>query len=392
MATDKPGWRSFFAIVAIQAMIFLFDVTTMWDDVSIGFLYIVPTLMAFFISGNRLRVLVVAVSITLILVGSVIPLPTTWFEGLDIDLPREVRGLMPPELIILSEMALPLRLPSAADLPLPVGDDSFVFVTNRLLASVTVLITGIMVYYRVKLEKTLSDALAKERRASALQRAFVSMVSHEFRTPLTIIDGEAYRILKIKDSITPENLERRSRSIRDAVQRLVNLIEKILYTSRAFDNKIEMKVVRVNLWTLLRSICVQHSQMSSGRHITLDLYDIPVSIKGDIDLLTYVFDNLIGNAVKYSPEGAEIEVSGGSEGGRAVISVRDQGIGIPPDDLQNLFEPYYRGRNVSGISGSGVGLYLVDSFVRLHGGKIVVDSTVGKGSVFTVSLPISAGG
>ncbi len=363
-----------FLIVAAQATIFFFDVATLWDDVAIGFLYIVPTLMSFFLSGNRLRWVVVMLSVLFIIFGGIFPL--------EVDLPwpigESTRFLLPFELML----SFPI------DLPVTIRDEFFVFLTGRIWALVTVLVTAIVVFYRIRLEQTLSAALDKERRASSLQRAFVSMVSHEFRTPLTIIDGEAYRMLKTRDAITPETLEKRARSIRSSVTRLIKLIEKILYTSRAFDNRIEMKVGRVNLWTLLRTISAQHAQVAPLHTITLHVQDIPVSLRGDSDLLAYVFDNLIGNAVKYSPSNSEVLVTGSSEPGHAVITVTDRGIGIPEDDRRNLFEPYYRGSNVGGVSGSGVGLYLVASFVRMHGGRIEVASTVGKGSTFTVSLPV----
>lgn len=364
-------------IVAAQICIFIFDVATSWDDVAIGFLYIVPTLMSFFIHNNRLRTVVVVSSILFIGLGGIFPLAPEYSLGIDL-------FAWMPGLVSWLIASSPWADAGAID------EGMVMALTGRAWALITVAITGIIIYYRLRLEQTLSAALSKEQRASSLQRAFVSMVSHEFRTPLTIIDGEAYRINKLKETITPENLEKRAKTIRTAVTRLVNLIEKILYTSRAFDNKIVMKVGRVNLWNLLRSICYQHSQVSASHKIIFNIYDIPVSIKGDVDLLTYVFDNLIGNAIKYSPSGSEIEVSGTAEHSKAVISIRDQGIGIPKDDLTNLFEPYYRGSNVGGISGSGVGLYLVRSFVLMHGGRIEVESEVGKGSTFTVHLPISA--
>ncbi|MBI1320968.1 MAG: hypothetical protein GC168_18735 [Candidatus Hydrogenedens sp.] len=344
-------WRAIFrkklfiAIMTAQFMIFAFDTTTRADDVSIGFLYTIPTLMGFLIIERGLQITIVVLSITLILTGCFFPVP--------------------------------------------IETDLLVFFANRVLSIITVLITGIMVNYRVRMEQTLGDALAKERKASAMQRAFVSMVSHEFRTPLTIIDGEAYRMGKVKQAVSPEDLQTRVKSIRQAVSRMIVLIERILYTSRAFDNKISMHLERVNLWTLLKSIGRQHSEVALSHQIKVNVHDLPVSIRADRNLVTYILDNLIGNAIKYSPEGSVVEVTGQTNGTMAVIAVRDQGIGIPEADLPNLFEPYYRGGNVAGISGSGVGLYLVETFVRMHGGRILVESVEGQGSVFTVQMPVA---
>jgi signal transduction histidine kinase len=336
------GW--FFTIVGAQILIFFFDVSIREDDVSIGFLYTLPTLMGFFVKDGVLQRTIVGISIVLIIVGCFIPLPS------------------------------PDSLP--------------VFVANRVLSVFTVLITGIMVYFRVKLEQTLGEALANEKNASATQRAFVSMVSHEFRTPLTIIDGEAYRLIKIKDSIAPEDIEKRATSIRYSVTRMVNLIEGVLYSSRAQENRIILHLQWINLRSLIRSVCHQQSRVATDHVIEYDVAGLPGSVRGDRSLLTYVFDNLLANAVKYSSRGTTISVVGEVVDGFAVITVRDRGIGIPAGDIGRLFEPYFRARNASGFSGSGVGLYIVQTFIKLHGGRVTVDSVIGQGSAFTVHLPI----
>ena len=338
------GLEWFFTIVGAQISIFFFDVCTREDDVSIGFLYTVPTLMGFFVKDRTLQATIVGISIVLIVVGCFIPLP--------------------------------------------VRDDLPVFIANRVLSVITVLITGIMVHFRAKLERTLGDALAKEKSASATQRAFVSMVSHEFRTPLTIIDGEAYRLIKIRDTITPEDIDKRARSIRLSVARMVNLIEGVLYSSRAQENKVVVNAERVNLRALVRSVCEEQARVAAGHTIEYALGDLPPVIQADRNLLTYVFDNLISNAVKYSPEGSTVLVGGDTVEGRAVVEVRDRGIGIPAEDLPKLFEPYFRAGNASGIPGSGVGLYIVKTFVGLHGGRVTVESAEGRGSVFQVHLPV----
>ena len=344
MINKVVGLEWFFTIVVAQISIFFFDVGTREDDVSIGFLYTLPTLMSFFVKDRTLQKAIVGISVVLIVVGCFIPMP--------------------------------------------VQDDLPVFVANRILSVVTVLITGIMVNIRVKLEQTLADALAKERSASATQRAFVSMVSHEFRTPLTIIDGEAYRMIKTKETIAPDDIEQRARSIRGSVTKMVNLIEGVLYSSRAQENSIVLNVERVNLRGLIRSVCHEQAQVAIGHVIDCEVAGLPPTIMADRNLLTYVFDNLVANAVKYSPEGSVVTVRGGVEAGEAVVSVRDTGIGIPAEDLPKLFEPYFRAGNASGFSGSGVGLYIVRTFVTLHEGRVGVDSELGRGSVFRVHLPV----
>jgi len=105
-------------------------------------------------------------------------------------------------------------------------------------------------------------------------------------------------------------------------------------------------------------------------------------------LLFQVFSNLLSNAIKYSPGGGLIEISAAKEQASVVLTVEDHGLGIPKQDFDRLFERYFRGSNVSGIIGTGVGLYLVKMVVELHGGRIVVESSEGSGSTFTVRLPI----
>jgi signal transduction histidine kinase len=113
-------------------------------------------------------------------------------------------------------------------------------------------------------------------------------------------------------------------------------------------------------------------------------------VYGDASLLSQIFCNLLSNAVKYSPEGAVIEASAAREDEQIVVSIKDQGIGIPEAEREQVFERYFRGSNTSGIGGSGVGLSLVRSIVDLHKGSILLESIEGKGSRFTLRFPAAA--
>jgi len=338
------GLPWFFAIVLVQIAIFLLDVFIIEDDVSIGFLYTLPTLMGFFVKDRVLQATIVGISITLIIIGCFIPPP------------------------LHTNLA--------------------VFATNRFLSVVTVLITGIMVYLRVTLAQTLAEALVAEKDAAATQRAFVSMISHEFRMPLAVIDGEAYRLIESRDSISPEGIARRATAIRESVARMVALIEAVLYSSRAQDNKIVLHLESIDLCALIAEVCRQQAQAAAAHVIEPRLAGLPSRIEGDRNLLTYAFDNLIANGVKYSPEGSTVTVTGTSQDDFAVIAVEDSGIGIPTEDLPKLFEPYFRASNVGSLRGSGVGLYIVRCVARLHGGRVSVTSQPGHGSVFTLHLPL----
>jgi signal transduction histidine kinase len=235
----------------------------------------------------------------------------------------------------------------------------------------------------------LAERLAQEQRLTSLQRNFVSMASHEFRTPLNIIDGHAQRLIRMKDRISSEEINERARKLRSAVLRLTHLIDNLLNSSRLIDGGAEhyFHPTPIDLAHVLHEVTQLHQEMSPGSNILEKLEPAPLLTAGDPKLLFQVFSNLLSNAVKYSPEGGPIEVDARLED-EIVVAVTDRGIGIPKQDLDRLFERYHRGSNVSGIVGTGLGLYLVKMVVDLHGGSVVVESSEGEGSRFTVRLPV----
>lgn len=236
----------------------------------------------------------------------------------------------------------------------------------------------------------LEERLAQEQRLALMQRNFVSMASHEFRTPLTIIDGHARRLIKMKDAITPGEIDERAGKVRAAVLRLTHLIDNLLNSARVIDGGAELYFhpAELDLAAMLREVCQLHREMVPGTQIAERIATAPMLLVGDGKLLFQVFSNLLSNAVKYSPAGGFIEVAAEIVDGDIVVAVADRGIGIPAGDLDRLFERYHRGSNVSGIVGTGVGLYLVKIAVELHGGGIEVTSKEGEGSRFCIRLPI----
>lgn len=237
--------------------------------------------------------------------------------------------------------------------------------------------------------RRLTDALEREQKASALQRQFVAMASHEFRTPLAIIDGAAQRLVRRQGEIEPNFVADKSQQIRLAVSRMVELMESILSFDKLESGMAGMKAEECHIRDLLSACCQRQQELSKDHHISLDLANLPQTIVADRSALEQIFGNLLSNAVKYSPGSAEIEVRGRSDGSKVEVSVRDGGIGIDQDDLPKMFERYFRARTSTGIAGTGIGLNLVKSYVELHGGKITVESRKGEGSTFIVSLPIS---
>jgi signal transduction histidine kinase len=238
----------------------------------------------------------------------------------------------------------------------------------------------------------LEEKLAQEQRLALLQRNFVSMASHEFRTPLSIIDGHAQRLIKMKDRLQPNEIDERAGKVRGAVLRLTHLIENLLESSRLIDAGagLYFHPEEIDLSALLHEICQLHREIAPGSQIEERFATAPLPLVGDSKLLFQMFSNLLSNAIKYSASGDLVEISAELDAGHVLVTVKDNGIGIPAKDIDQLFERYYRGSNVSGIVGTGVGLYLVKMVIEVHGGEIAVESTEGEGSKFSVRLPIKA--
>jgi two-component system, OmpR family, sensor kinase len=241
----------------------------------------------------------------------------------------------------------------------------------------------------------LEEKLAQEQRLTQLQQDFVTMASHEFRTPLTVIDGQAQRLLKIGDPASPGTIVERAKHIRRAVLRMTTTIDYLLNSSRLIEDGAQLYFHpdEVDLRVLLEEVCHLHQEIAPRSQIVQRLGKAgrtALRVFGDSKLLFQMFSNLISNAIKYSDDGRRIDVTADVEFQQVVVTVQDQGIGIPTNDLAHVFGRYSRGSNVSGIVGTGVGLYLVKMVVDLHGGSVAVESKGGEGSRFTVRLPMSS--
>jgi two-component system OmpR family sensor kinase len=236
----------------------------------------------------------------------------------------------------------------------------------------------------------LEEALENERRVTAQQRNFITMTSHEFRTPLTVIDAQAQRLIKLKHRHNPDDVLHRATRIRSAVTRLTGIMDGLLGPSQLLDGQAVYHPTEIDPAALLHDVCQLHRETTHGADIKEDFGDMPPFMHGDLKLLFALFSNLLSNAIKYSPAGSPVEVIAGIErgGDTLLVTVRDHGVGIPERDRARLFERYFRGSNATGIAGSGVGLHLVAMVLDLHGGKSEVQSREGSGSSFSVRLPI----
>jgi PAS domain S-box-containing protein len=235
----------------------------------------------------------------------------------------------------------------------------------------------------------LAASLAKEREVVEQQRTFITMVSHEFRTPLAIIDGNAQIIQKRGVKMDGQTLEQRTGTIRAAVDRLVRLIETVLSAHMIESGKLAIEPAPCSLETIIREAVSDQQDISPRHKIKVKTHELPASLSLDEKVIRQMMTNLLSNAVKYSPDGKVVEVTGGVENGEAVIRVKDNGVGIPENEMPRLFQKYFRASTSGGIPGSGLGLNLVKQFVELHNGSIALQSSVGEGTVVTVKLPVS---
>jgi len=233
----------------------------------------------------------------------------------------------------------------------------------------------------------LEAALAKEKELNELQRQFVSMASHEFRTPLAIIDGTAQRLRKSAGNLSSNEALRRVDKIRDAVQRMTRLMESTLTAARLDEGQIDIDMRSCDVGRLISEVCLRSQEISSDHVISCELGDLPETIQADASALDQVLTNLLSNAVKYAPGAPDIQVKAYGNGDDVVIQVRDHGLGIDEEDLPNMFGRFFRAKTSAGIAGTGIGLSLVKALVEMHGGTVSIDSKKEEGSTFTIRLP-----
>jgi signal transduction histidine kinase len=173
---------------------------------------------------------------------------------------------------------------------------------------------------------------------------------------------------------------------------MTQLIANLISSSRLIDGRIGFNYhpAQVDLTAIVREACHLQRELTPDANLVDRPAERPLMVYGDASLLSQVLGNLVSNAVKYSPSGAAVKITGLRDGAHVSVTIEDHGIGIPDTDRQRVFERYYRGSNTAGIVGSGVGLYLVKTIIDLHQGSIMLDSRENAGSRFTLRLPASS--
>ena len=246
---------------------------------------------------------------------------------------------------------------------------------------------------------TTVDAFSRQRQAveqlERLNRAkseFVSIVSHEFRTPLTGIQG--FSEMMRDEDLTSEEMREYAGDINKDAQRLNRMINEMLDLDRMESGRMTIHPERMDLNAVIADVADRVRPQAPNHTLALDLQpDLP-QVQADRDRMTQVASNLLSNAVKYSPTGGRITMSTRLDGDLLRLDVRDEGLGIPADALETIFERYSRvdSQATKDIQGTGLGLPIVRQIVQLHGGKVWAESELGRGSVFHVVLPLAGAG
>ncbi|MCP9440379.1 MAG: heavy metal sensor histidine kinase [Nitrospira sp.] len=241
-----------------------------------------------------------------------------------------------------------------------------------------------------RLAETFNDMIGRLDASFRQIRQFTSDASHELRTPLTVMKGETELMLRKPRSV--EEYRSVLESNLEEIDRMTDIVDELLFLSRADMGEVKMECKPVALESLVEDIHRQATLLGQDRKIEVGLGTVmPAAVQGDELRLRELLLNLVENAVKYSHPNGKVEISLVTDGQHAILSVSDQGIGIPTEDLPKIFNRFYRTDNARTHTkkGTGLGLAICAWIAESHKGRIHVQSHVGRGSIFTVTLPLA---
>ena len=244
---------------------------------------------------------------------------------------------------------------------------------------------------RKKAEEDMQRALMREKELGALKSSFVSLVSHEFRTPLGVIMSASEILDRYFDRLPPDKRRKHLDMVFRATKNLAELMEGVLLLGKVEQGRMQFTPAPFDVTGFCREL-VDEIRSATARRCPIEITiapDVPDGL-GDVTLLRHILTNVLSNAVKYSEPGRAVELRVDRRGTDALLTVRDRGIGIPDEDRENLFRSFARGRNVGSIPGTGLGLLIVKRCVDLHGGQIEINSRAGEGTTVLVILPLFA--
>jgi two-component system OmpR family sensor kinase len=257
-------------------------------------------------------------------------------------------------------------------------------------------IEKVMIANHALMKKSLQikKAFEQEKETRKMQGEFISLASHEFKTPLQIIDSTRELLVrKIKSSgLVDDSIDRGMERIKSAVQRMNGLIDSTLSLAKMEDagNKIKVEKSEFDLAKLINDLVDSNHSLAAqkGVVVKIDILNLPQNFYGDQKLLDHSFANIISNAIKYSKNNTVVTIKSKVDNGFAYIVVTDQGIGIPQEDLSNIGKKFFRAKNTISVAGTGIGLYITKHFIELHQGSFKIKSVQNVGTSIAVALPL----
>tara|TARA_B100000508_G_scaffold125643_1_gene109720 strand:+ start:13648 stop:15159 length:1512 start_codon:yes stop_codon:yes gene_type:complete len=240
---------------------------------------------------------------------------------------------------------------------------------------------------RKKMERTLESNLEKERELNEMKSRFVSMASHEFRTPLTTINSSAGLILRYNEKNDSEKIEKHILRIKNSVRNLTSILNDFLSLEKLESGKIETVLSQCDLVIIIKEIIEELEDIKKQGQEFICNCPSQIILQSDPQLLKNIILNLLSNAIKYSNVNGKIELSVIENDALVELSVKDDGIGIPEKDQKRMFDRFFRAGNVTNIEGTGLGLNIVNRYIKLLDGEISFTSEEGVGTTFFIKLP-----
>jgi len=240
-----------------------------------------------------------------------------------------------------------------------------------------------------EVELMLQQSLEKEKELSEMQSRFISTTSHEFRTPLTAVLSSTELLQRYSSKWDENKKNEHYNRIIESIEYLTKLIDDVLTISRTETGKITFNPESVDLFQLISECKKDNKSLLTEKHkLELNYIAEEKSFRLDRKLMKFILNNLLSNAAKYSPSGGNIRMTINQDQQQLIIKISDEGIGIPPEEIDKIFDSFYRSKNTGTIEGTGLGLAIVKRAIDLHNGVITVSSELNKGTTFNVKIPL----
>ncbi len=253
------------------------------------------------------------------------------------------------------------------------------------------ILTFISIYYYFdktrKAEAERNNALEKEKELNQMKSNFVSLASHEFRTPLSTILSSVSLLEQYRTTETQEKRDKHIQRIKISVRELVATLEEFLSLEKIEEGKVNPIRTAFNLREQVNLLCENFRSVSKSGHVIKYDHQGEEQVSLDRTFIDHIITNLVSNAVKYSPENSVVTITTYADPAKVQLTVKDQGIGISKEDQQHLFERFFRASNTGNIKGTGLGLHIIKRYVELLGGTIAVKSQLNEGAEFMITLP-----